>query len=137
MRVALPNLCLACLFAATPAFSGARDAEIEALVGKAVAEHSVMVNCDALSKQHQDADKEFWARNAEQSVIPALSRLDLAPDVLARLIQKVSPAGVEDRTKGTVGELIAYCSDNWELIRKIRKLEGVNLPVELEKMLKQ
>jgi hypothetical protein len=137
MRGAHAVLSTAFLLAATPAFSGARDAEVEALVDKAVAEHSVMVNCDALSKQYQDADKEFWARNVEQIVLPSLTRLNIAPDVSARLMQKVSPAGVDDRTKGTVGELIAYCADNWELIRKIRNLEGVNLPLELEKMLKQ
>jgi hypothetical protein len=119
------------------ASAGPRDAAIEALVNTAVAEHSVMINCSALSKRFQDADKQFWARNLEQFVLPALAKLDLAPDVLARIIQKLSPTGMDDRTKGTVGELIAYCRDNREVMRKVSRLEGVNLPLELEKMLKQ
>jgi hypothetical protein len=122
---------------AAPAISGPRDAEIEKLVDTAVAEHSVMINCSALSKAFQDADKAFWARNLEQWVLPALAKLDLAPDALTRIMQKVSPAGMDDRTKGTVGELIAYCRDNKRLIQKVSRLEGVNLSLELEKMLKQ
>jgi hypothetical protein len=137
MRRAFASILLISTLATAPAMSGARDKEIEALVDKAVAEHSVMVNCDALSKEYQDADKKFWETNVAQIVLPMLSKLDIAPDVLARLTQKVSPEGVDDKTKGTVGELIAYCRDNQDLIRKIKNLEGVSLPVELEKMWKQ
>lgn len=131
------GLALTAFCMAAPAFSGPRDKEIETLVEKAAAEHSVMVNCEALSKFYQNATIEYWERNLREYVMSAFAELEVAPDVLARLVQKTAPGGVDDRTKGTVGELIAYCRDNEELITKIRSMGGVNLPLELQKMLKQ
>jgi hypothetical protein len=137
MRQVAAAILLAGALMAQSAAAGPKDAEIEALVDKAVAETSVAASCSALSEKYFDATLEFWEQSRKDSVMPALVKLGVAPEVFVRLIQKTAPENLILKTKGTTGELIAYCRENQDLFRKVSGLGGVNLRVELEKMLKQ
>jgi hypothetical protein len=130
------TLFLAGALFALPAHSGQKDAEIEALVDLSVAQHSALASCTILSKRDFDATMSYWERDRREAVMPMLVKLGVAPEVFVRLIQKTAPEKLTLKTKGTVGELAAYCAENRETIKKLFQLNGVYLPIELEKMLK-
>ena len=134
LRAAL--LATAVLTLAATASAGPKDAEIEALIDKAVAEHSVVANCSALSKKYLEATLSFWERDRKEAVMPALVKLGVAPEVFVRLVQKTATENLMLKTKGKAGELIAYCRENADEIARQYSNAGINLPHELEKLLK-
>ena len=129
---ALAFFCLASLAAA-----GQRDAEIEALVDKAVEERTFLVSCSALSEYLYTSTLKYWEFDRKNAVMPLLVKLGVAPEVFVRLIKKTESKNLMVKINGTAGELISYCRDNQDLMKKLYSLGGVSLPRDLGKMLGQ
>jgi hypothetical protein len=105
-----------------PAQAGEKDGEIEAIVDLAVADWSRLLTCLATDAKSHALQLKLW--NDERTAITAsLLHWKVAPDVVARIADKTSPAKLMARHKGSAADMLTYCAADPDWLDKSYRLQ--------------
>ncbi len=99
---------LAALLVASPANAGPRDAEIEAMIDKAVAEWTAPLVCSGFEAEGYRNINAIW-KEERAKMVPQLIRLKVAPDVLRRIGAKTDPSTITAMLDKPAREVSAWC----------------------------
>ncbi len=129
MRIALAAAAIV-LLAAPAAAQDDRKAAINALLDKAIAEHTIFLNCTAT-----DPDgSEFVARGWQSDVLAAVAALaeaGFSSDEIAAFTTRASIDALMMKDR-PFGEVIEFCNTNGPWMRQFYEMRYVVLPLAIK-----
>jgi hypothetical protein len=113
--------------------AGERDAEIEAIVDRAVADWSRLLSCTALEPEGHRLNLEFW-RKERKAILDAMLTHKIAGDVAGRIARKTDPKSMMSAHERSARDLVAYCATDRDWMRKAQQFKIIVPSRELGKL---
>ena len=116
-----------------PALAQDRKAEINALIDKAIAEHTIFLNCTATERDSYQLISRNWQTDV-LAAVPALADAGFTGDEIAAFTQRTSLDAIlmKDRP---FSEVIEFCRTSGQWMRQMYELRYVILPLAIKRVI--